>query len=63
MTGASELPILDARGLTRRFQGLEAVSDVSFVLRQGATLGLIGPNGAGKTTLVSLIRVCTHIIS
>jgi branched-chain amino acid transport system ATP-binding protein len=48
-------PILEARNLTRRFQGLTALSDVTFSLEQDEILGLIGPNGAGKTTLVSLI--------
>ena len=47
--------LLSARNLTRRFQGLIAVNDVSFDLADGEILGLIGPNGAGKTTLVSLI--------
>jgi branched-chain amino acid transport system ATP-binding protein len=48
-------PLFEARGLTRRFQGLVAVNDVSFAVRRGEILGLIGPNGAGKTTLISLI--------
>jgi len=48
-------PLLRAKGLTKRFHGLQAIHDVSFELRQGEMLGLIGPNGAGKTTLVSLI--------
>ncbi len=52
---AEPAPLLEARGLTKRFQGLIAVNDVSFSLREGEILGLIGPNGAGKTTLVSLI--------
>jgi branched-chain amino acid transport system ATP-binding protein len=54
MTGVAA-PLLEARGLTRRFEGLVAVQDVSFALMPGEILGLIGPNGAGKTTLVSLI--------
>jgi branched-chain amino acid transport system ATP-binding protein len=41
--------------VTRRFEGVVAVDDVSFMLLRGEILGLIGPNGAGKTTLVSLI--------
>ncbi len=44
---------LKASGLTVRFGGLTAVSEVSFSLRQGEIIGLIGPNGAGKTTLFS----------
>ena len=47
--------ILTVRGLTKRFEGLVALSDLSFDLKRGEILGLIGPNGAGKTTLVSLI--------
>ncbi len=48
-------PLFEARGLTKRFQGLVALSEVSFRLERGAIMGLIGPNGAGKSTLVSLI--------
>lgn len=47
--------ILEMRHVTRRFAGLIAVDDVSFVLQRGEVLGVIGPNGAGKTTLISLI--------
>jgi branched-chain amino acid transport system ATP-binding protein len=49
-------PILEVKGLTRRFHGLVALHDVTFTLAQDEILGLIGPNGAGKTTLVSLIN-------
>jgi branched-chain amino acid transport system ATP-binding protein len=49
--------ILAVRGLTKRFEGLVALSDLSFELKQGEILGLIGPKGAAKTTLVSLISV------
>jgi branched-chain amino acid transport system ATP-binding protein len=48
-------PLFEARGLTKRFRGLTAVSDVTFRVAQGEILGLIGPNGAGKTTIISLI--------
>jgi branched-chain amino acid transport system ATP-binding protein len=47
--------LLETRGLTRRFGGLEAVRSVDFRLERGEVRALIGPNGAGKTTLVSLI--------
>jgi len=48
-------PVLETRGLTRRFGGLEAVADVSFSVPQGEILGVIGPNGAGKSTFINLV--------
>jgi branched-chain amino acid transport system ATP-binding protein len=48
--------LLEAKGVTKRFGGLLAVSDVSFTLSEGEILGLIGPNGAGKTTLFNIIN-------
>jgi branched-chain amino acid transport system ATP-binding protein len=48
-------PALEIKHVTRRFAGLVAVNDVSFLLQPREILGVIGPNGAGKTTLISLI--------
>jgi branched-chain amino acid transport system ATP-binding protein len=47
--------MLDVRSLSMRFDGLEALSDVSLTVEQGSLVGLIGPNGAGKTTLVNCL--------
>lgn len=47
--------LLQARGLTRHFDGLKAVDGVDFDLAEGEIHALIGPNGAGKTTFVSLL--------
>jgi len=47
--------LLVAENLSKRFGGVEAVSEVSLSIRQGEIYGLIGPNGAGKTTLFNLL--------
>ena len=47
--------LLEVRGVTKRFLGLVAVSDVSFTVERGEIVGIIGPNGSGKTTLLSVI--------
>ena len=47
--------LFEINGLTKRFDGLTAVSDVSFSIAQGDIVGIFGPNGSGKTTLLSLI--------
>ena len=48
-------PILSVEGVSKRFGGLMAVSEVSFDVARGEILAIIGPNGAGKTTLFGLI--------
>ena len=48
-------PLLDVRGVTKRFDGITAVQDVTFQVAPGESVGLIGPNGAGKTTLFNCI--------
>ena len=47
--------LLSARGLTKRFGGLAAVSDVSLDVWHGKLPAVIGPNGAGKSTLTHLL--------
>jgi len=47
--------VLEIRGLTKFFGGLEAVSNIDMTVEAGRITGLIGPNGAGKTTVFNLL--------
>jgi branched-chain amino acid transport system ATP-binding protein len=53
-------PLLEVRGLTKRFGGVVANRDVSFSVSPGELVGVIGPNGAGKSTLFDLITGFTR---
>ena len=47
--------LFEIRGLTKRFGGLVAVSDLNLKMEKNELVGLIGPNGAGKTTVFNLV--------
>ncbi|MFQ5914678.1 MAG: ABC transporter ATP-binding protein [Nitrospinota bacterium] len=55
MSQKTTRPLLEVRGLTKRFGGLVAVRDLSLSVEAGEVLGIVGPNGAGKTTLFEVI--------
>ena len=52
---AGSPPMLQARGLTKRYGGLLALDRVSFDLHPGEIVGYLGPNGSGKSTTVNLV--------
>ena len=49
------MPLLELRGVEKRFGGLPAVAGVSFTVDEGEIVALVGPNGAGKSTLLKVV--------
>ena len=52
-------PVLEARGLVKRFRDIQAVDGVDLTVRAGERVGLLGPNGAGKTTILLMLLGAT----
>ena len=54
-------PILEMRGVEKRFGGVRAIDEFSLKVEPGMVYGLIGPNGAGKTTIFNTITGIYHV--
>ena len=48
------MPVLECKGLTKRFGRVSALDEVELTIEPGRIVGLLGPNGSGKTTLIKL---------
>lgn len=54
-TESDQDPLIKVVNLTKKFDAVAAVNEISFSLRQGELFGFLGPNGAGKTTTISML--------
>ncbi|MBI4721031.1 MAG: ATP-binding cassette domain-containing protein [Chitinivibrionia bacterium] len=48
-------PVVSLSSISKQYDGLKTVDEISFVVKKGAIFGLLGPNGAGKTTTIRMI--------
>jgi ABC-2 type transport system ATP-binding protein len=54
------LDIITTDHLTKKFNGLTAVDNISFTVKKGEIFGFLGPNGAGKTTTIKMLTTLLH---
>ncbi|MGO8448103.1 ATP-binding cassette domain-containing protein, partial [Rhizobium ruizarguesonis] len=55
LKGENDRPVIEAKGLTKRFGDFTADDDISFDIRRGEIFGLLGPNGDGKSTTFKML--------
>jgi D-xylose transport system ATP-binding protein len=55
MTSTMQTPVLEMRGISKRFGAVQALTEVDFEVSQGEVVALVGDNGAGKSTLIKVI--------
>ena len=55
-TATTDEPVVEIRGLVKRYGDLEAVQGIDLVVGAGEVVGLLGPNGAGKTTTIEILE-------
>jgi len=53
-------PLLELRGVTKTYGGVQALADVSFAIQPGEVHALVGENGAGKSTIVKIVTGVVH---
>jgi ABC-2 type transport system ATP-binding protein len=53
--GSATAPVLELRGVTKRYGDVEALRGVDLAVRRGEVVAILGPNGAGKTTVISIL--------
>jgi ABC-2 type transport system ATP-binding protein len=54
-SAANSSPVIETRGLTKRYGSVTAVEELDLVVRRGEVYGFLGPNGAGKTTALRML--------
>src|SRR5690606_12106323 len=59
--GAGLPNVVEARGLTKRFDGLTAVDGIDFTVQAGRSFGFLGPNGAGKSSTMRMIGAVSPV--
>jgi lipooligosaccharide transport system ATP-binding protein len=61
VAAVSGTPLIEARGLTKRFDDFTAVDGIDFTVERGETFGFLGPNGAGKTSTMRMIGAVSPV--